>query len=168
MRPALKIVHLIGLALFLGSVFSHVVAAVLGGPPGSSDFLPARAEIVAATRALTLPGLGLAVLSGVGMALVSPGLRRQRWLWLHAGLAVLVALSSLALVAPAGRQALALASGDVGAPGLAAALLLERVGGSVNIVLAIALLAVGVIKPALRARGAARVGAQNGASRIRS
>ncbi len=107
MYRALKIAHLLGLALFLGSVFSHVVAAALGGAPGSPEFLPARAEIAAATRALTLPGLGLAVLSGVGMALVAPGLRRQRWLWLHAALAGLVVASSVALVAPAGRQALA-------------------------------------------------------------
>ena len=165
MHRALKIVHLIGLALFLGSIFGHVVAAVLGGPPGSPGFLPARAEIVAATRALTLPGLGLAVLSGLGMAIVSPGLRRQRWLWLHAGLALLVVVSSLALLAPAGRRALAAAEGlGAGAPDLASALLVERVAGGVNIVLAIALLVVGVIKPALRAR----IGAGNGEQRIRS
>lgn len=168
MHRALKIAHLIGLALFLGSVFGHVVAAILGGPPGSPGFLPACTEIVAATRALTLPGLGLAVLSGLGMAIVSPGLRRQRWLWLHAGLALLVVVSSLALLAPAGRRALVaaqpLAAGGAGAPDLAAALLVERVAGAVNIVLAIALLAVGVIKPALRAR----IGAGNGEQRIRS
>lgn len=156
MHRALKILHLLGLALFLGSVFSHVVASVLGGPPGSPGFLPARAEIVAATRALTLPGLGLAVLSGFGMALLAPGFRRQRWFWLHVGLAALVVGSSLAWVAPAGRRALALAAGG-DASGLAAALLTERVAGSVNIALAIALLAVGVIKPALRARKEARL-----------
>jgi len=156
MRRILKIAHLIGLALFLGSVFSHVVASVLGGPPGSPGFLPARAEIVAATRALTLPGLGLAVLSGVGMAIVSPGLRRQRWFWLHVALAAAVVVSSLAFVAPAGQRALALATGAANAHDLAAALFVERVAGSVNIGLAIVLIAVGVIRPALRARIRAR------------
>jgi hypothetical protein len=164
MRRALKIAHLIGLALFLGSVFSHVVASVLGGPPGSQGFPPARAEIVAATRALTLPGLGLAVLSGLGMAIVSPGLRRQRWFWLHAALAVAVVVVTLALVAPAGRQALALAAGRADARDLAAALLVERVAGALNIALAIALLAVGVIRPALRAR----IGSGHVERRIRS
>jgi hypothetical protein len=156
MYRALKIAHLLGLALFLGSIFSHVVAAALGGAPGSPGFLPAREEIDAATRALTLPGLGLAALSGLGMALVAPGLRRQRWLWLHAALAGLVVVSSLALVAPAGRQALAgaeaFAAGGAGAAELAGALALERVAGAINIALAIALLAVGVIRPSLRAR----------------
>ena len=164
MHRILKVVHLIGRALFLGSVFSHVVASVVGGPPGSPGFLPARAEIVAATRALTLPGLGLAVLSGLGMAIVSPGFRRQRWFWLHAALAGLVVASSLAWVAPAGRRALALATSGEGAADLASALLIERVAGSVNIALAIALLVVGVIRPALRAR----IGASNVERRIRS
>src|SRR5580658_201652 len=107
MYRTLKVLHLLGLALFLGSVFSHVVAGVLGGPPGSAAFVTARVEIVAATRALTLPGLGLAVISGLGMAALSPGLRRQRWLGLHAALALVIVALGVGLVAPAGRAALA-------------------------------------------------------------
>ena len=164
MHRAFKIAHLLGLALFLGSVFGHVVAAVLGGPPGAPGFLAARAEIVAATATLTLPGLGPAVLSGIGMLVVSPGFRRQRWVWLHAGLAGLVVVSSVALVAPAGRRALALAIGGAPAPDLMSALLTERVAGSLNIALAIALLAVAVIRPALRKR----MGTANGERRVRS
>jgi len=59
MYRTLKIAHLLGLAMFLGSVLSHVVVAALGGQPGAPGFLAARLEIAAATRALTLPGLGL-------------------------------------------------------------------------------------------------------------
>ena len=35
----LKILHLIGLSLFLGSIFGHIVASVLGGAPqAGNDF----------------------------------------------------------------------------------------------------------------------------------
>jgi len=88
------------------------------------------------------------------MALIAPSLRRQRWLWLHATLAGLIIASSVALVAPAGRQALegaeALSRGGAADPWLAAALRVERVAGAINILLAIALVAIGVIKPSLR------------------
>ena len=45
----LKILHLIGLSLFLGSIFGHIVASVLGGAPqagSESAFLASRRKQV--------------------------------------------------------------------------------------------------------------------------
>ena len=66
----LKILHLIGLSLFLGSIFGHIVASVLGGAPEAGNeaaFLNSRVHITAATRYLTMPGLLLTLATGVGM-----------------------------------------------------------------------------------------------------
>jgi len=43
---SLKVLHLMGLVLFLGSIFGHIVAGILGGGPVSGDrFLGAREQI---------------------------------------------------------------------------------------------------------------------------
>ena len=43
---SLKVLHLMGLVLFLGSIFGHIVAGSLGGGPVSGDrFLAAREPI---------------------------------------------------------------------------------------------------------------------------
>jgi hypothetical protein len=152
MHRTLKIAHILGLTLFLGSVFGHIVAGATGGPPGAPGFLQAREEIATATRLLTLPGLALAMSTGLAMALRTPSLLRQRWLRLHAALGALVVASSLLLAAPAGRQALEMAQAGETADRIARTLLTEHVAGALNIALALAILALGVIRPALRRR----------------
>jgi hypothetical protein len=139
-----KILHLLGLALFLGSIFAHIVAGQIGGGPGSAHFAFARAEISAATRALTMPGLLLALLSGLWMAVLtrlSP--LRQPWLAFHAGLALVVLAIAATLVIPAGKTLLA----GGGLDEMVAALTVEQVAGAINIALTLALAAIGVFKP---------------------
>lgn len=82
----LKILHLIGLSLFLGSIFSHIVASVLGGAPQAGNeaaFLASRVHITAATRYLTMPSLLLTLATGMGMWLQSWSLKRDVWLRVH-------------------------------------------------------------------------------------
>jgi hypothetical protein len=150
-----KLLHLLGLALFLGSVLGHIVTAVTGGTIGSADFLAAREQIDAATRTLTLPGLGLMILSGLGLAWSSP--RRPAWMGLHAGLSVVVIALTALVVVPAGREILAgaqaIARGDGGSTAIAAALATEHRGGSANLVLTLLVVTLGVYKPALRVFG---------------
>jgi hypothetical protein len=153
MRRILKIGHIFGLTLFLGSIFGHIVAGALGGPPGAPGFLAAREEIETATRFLTLPGLALAMLTGAAMVQQTPAWLRQRWIWLHAGLAALVVASSVLLVIPAGGRALQMAQAGAAAQDVAATLLVEHVAGAVNIALAVAILAIGVVRPVLRRTG---------------
>ena len=96
---SLKVLHLMGLVLFLGSIFGHIVAGILGGGPVSGDrFLAAREHIAAATQFLTVPGLGLLLLSVVGLWLMGWSLKNSRWLGVHMGLAVMVTLIAFGIL----------------------------------------------------------------------
>jgi hypothetical protein len=156
-----KMLHLLGFALFLGSVFGHIATGVLAGPAGGSPgFIAARENIQALTSALTLPGVGLALLSGLGMTIaarINP--LRARWLALHGTLALAIVVLTVSVVAPAGRRvlagALAARSGAATLSGLQADLLAEHVFGSVNVALALAALAAAVLRPRLARRKSA-------------
>lgn len=96
---SLKVLHLMGLVLFLGSIFGHIVAGSLGGGPVSGDrFLAAREHIAAATQFLTVPGLVLVLASGVGLWLMGWSLKNSRWLGVHMGLAVMVTLIAFGIL----------------------------------------------------------------------
>lgn len=160
MYRILKTLHLIGLALFFGSIAGHVVAAVHAGTPGSPTFLFAREEIVTATRALTLPGLALALVSGVGMILATRlALLRQRWLIAHGIVGVVIAVIAAGVLAPAGRHALALTfdlatdTSEATAYRLGEVLHTESVAGGINILLTIAVILLAIFKPRLNRRG---------------
>ena len=93
---SLKVLHLMGLVLFLGSIFGHIVAGILGGGPVSGGrFLAAREHIAAATQFLTLPGLALVLASGVGLWLMGWSLKNRRWLCVQMGPAVMVTLDAV-------------------------------------------------------------------------
>lgn len=148
-----KMLHLVGIVMFLGSIFGHVATSVLGGPPGGSpEFVAARENISALTRALTLPGLGLAVIAGLAMALIARlDPLRVRWLGLHGALGLVIVMLTATIVVPAGRHLREAAlSARAGAPSLPAIqndLLLENVFGSVNIALALIAMAVTIWRP---------------------
>lgn len=71
MYRVLKFLHLLGLTMFLGSIFGHIVVSVLGGAPDSPFFLFARQNVTMATQIVTVPGLGMAIISGLGMVVAS-------------------------------------------------------------------------------------------------
>lgn len=155
LRKSFKILHFIGLALFLGSVFGHVATSALGGPPGGSPaFVAARENISALTSLLTLPGLGLTVASGLALALagrINP--IRVRWLALHGAFAVAVVVLTAVFVAPAGRRvlegALRLNSGGASLADIQSGLASEHMFGALNIVLSLLAIGVAVWKPRL-------------------
>lgn len=158
MTKTLKVLHLLGLALLLGSIFGHIVAGARhGGVAGSPELLFARQTIADATRMLTLPGLALAIASGIALALRGGrGLAGRRWLIVHAGLAVAVLALAATLIVPAGNAMLRLAAeavaGGALGPDYAAAARTERMVGAFNVVLILLVVAIGVAKPALRWR----------------
>lgn len=154
MYKLIKILHLLGLTLFLGSIFGHIVESGLGGEIGSAGFLAAREAISAATRALTLPGLGLAIATGLALALMSKV--KRGWMAAHGGLALAVAVITAVFVVPAGNRAEsaaeAIARGEAVPADAGAALVIERAAGTVSVILTIAIVSLGVIKPALTRR----------------
>ncbi len=155
MYRILKVCHLIGLTLFLGSILGHIAASAAAGEPGSAGFLYAREQIAFATRVLTLPGLFLAVASGIALARVSrQSPLRVRWLAAKVVLTVAIAINSVVFVAPAGARVLA---GTValsrGEPVALAQIVrdhnVETAAGAANIVMILAIVLLGVIKPRL-------------------
>ena len=163
MYKIVKGIHLIALTLFLGSIFGHIVAGISGGAPGTEGFLFAREQIALATRFLTLPGLVLAVVSGIALvrlSRLSPA--RAHWIVPHAGLTILVIVIAATFVVPAGARLLAGALTLLNhEPGTTAAALvadkhIEDIAGTINVLLTLVIVSLGVGKPvlALRARDA--------------
>jgi uncharacterized membrane protein len=155
---AAKTFHLLGIAAFLGSVFAHIAVSVLPGATSDPQtILVVRRAIEGATRFVTLPGLVLAIGSGIALTwLGRRDVRRNRWLAVHQIIGVLVAINAFLILAPTGREALALAEaayaqGASLAPALTVAAR-EAQFGPINVVLTILTVALAVFRPRLGAR----------------
>ncbi len=156
MYRSLKFIHILGLTLFLGSVFGHIVAGVLGGAPDSASFVFARQEVATATWVLTVPGLVLSILSGIGMIVVSgQSPVKTKWLVLHAGFAVAVAAIAALVIVPnlqdILQEAIALQKGLPGGSmeTIMAKKRIEGIAGGINVLLTLTIIFLGVWKPKL-------------------
>ncbi len=163
MFKLLKLLHLVGVAAFVGSVFGHIVSGLT--VPWSDDamaVLTARAGILDITNTVTLPGLAVAVATGFAMmALKRIDPRRAPWLAVHAGLGLLIVANALLLVVPAGRVMAAEAAklGGTAFDALAYldALKVEAIAGGVNLLMAVIAMALAIAKPAWRRYRASRL-----------
>jgi hypothetical protein len=153
MYKAFKTLHIIGMALFLGSIFAHIAAGrVPGAETEPNAMVFTRQTIDLATRYVTLPGLGLAIVSGILMMLRAPaGALKRRWQLAHLALAVLIAAVTLIVMIPVGREilatALAISAGGKSVDAFSAVALPEHIWGAVNILLILIAVAIGAAKP---------------------
>ena len=156
MLKALKAIHIVGVALFPGSIFAHIATgrtpAALTDPAAT---LFSRQAIDLATRYVTVPGLAIAIVSGILMAAIGyPGFFKRGWLVLHAAAAAIIVVITITVMLPAGRDILtaaaALASGAGAREAFDATAMREHSFGAANIVLALAAIALGAVKPRLR------------------
>ena len=150
-----KALHLLGLAMFLGSILGHVS---IGFVPRAKDqaqaMLFGRQAIEIATWSLTIPGLALLAMTGLFMTLYGKlGFGRRRSLTAHQIIGALILLNAALILVPVGGDLLDVASkiiqgsGSIEAfAGLAGR---ERMFGAANLVLALATMFVAVLKPAL-------------------
>ncbi len=150
MQKTLKYLHLLGLVLFLGSIFTYVLVSMLVKDGSLADLVFGRQIIRAGTWYLTLPGMWLAVLTGLLMAARGNKKFRERWLTFKGVLALIIVLNAHALIIPTTGDALSWAKeslirGKV-LPEYAAAYLREAIAGTVNVVLILAAMAAGVWK----------------------
>lgn len=150
MQKTLKYLHLLGLVLFLGSIFTYVLISMLVKSGSLEDLVFGRQIIRTGTLYLTLPGMWLAVLTGLLMAERGKGILRERWLTLKGVLALIVVLNAHLLIVPATGDALAwakesLVRGKV-LPEYTAAYFRESVAGAFNVLLILAAMAGGVWK----------------------
>ncbi len=167
MHKALRIIHFLGLAAFLGSVFGHILLGRLVDPVAEpSVFVDLMWAKHASTAWLTVPGLVVTMLSGLGLVATRPALLRHRWLPLKIGLAFMVAANGSLLLEPLGQgiteaaqQVAALhgtADGEVALTRLAVLTQRESLLGAANLLLVLVILTLGVVRPRLRANPADR------------
>lgn len=150
-----KALHVIGLAMFLGSILGHVT---IGFVPGAKDqahaMLFGRQAIEIATWSLTIPGLVLLAVTGLFMTVRGGlGFGRRRWLTVHQIIAALILLNAALVLVPVGSDLLDVASkiveGTASMEDFLARAGRERMFGAANVVLALATIFVAVLKPAL-------------------
>ena len=149
MSHVLRIVHLIAVCVFVGSIPAHIVLGAAIDPAADpAAFAAFHQAKLLLTVSLTGAGIAAAVASGVLLALARRQLFRRGWLWAKIGLVTVVALNGGVVLTPLAAEMAALAAG----PGPLAAEFAdlaarEAVAGSVNQVLLLAVVALAVIKP---------------------
>lgn len=151
MRSIPRLVHMLGLAAFAGTVFVHILIVSVADPAEPQAYAGLMAFKDTTTKVLLIPGVALLGLSGMAMLRRLP---RPLPLWLKVKLALVpvIAVNGLFVLLPVGMEiAKAAAAGPV-PPHL---LLREAIAGTLNLVLILAVVALSALRPAF-GRGASR------------
>ena len=148
MLKGARLLHHLGLALFLGSILTFAVASGVPRSGDLADLFLARRIISAGTNVLTLPGLALLLMSGLGMVSLDRGRVKQTWVRVMLVAASVVVANAALVVLPAVASATALAASSAQAgrlvEGYQRAYLIESVAGGINIVLTLVAAIAGV------------------------
>ncbi|GJL57057.1 MAG: hypothetical protein NPIRA02_41890 [Nitrospirales bacterium] len=156
MKPLTRILHFVGLAVFVGSIFGHILLGKLGDPEQDlGEFAVLMQAKYSNTLFLTTPGLLLVVITGVGLMRqegTSP--RKVRWLAAKVILVGLTALNGVFLLTPLSEEMAAIAGEAVHAgrlsPEFWALKIQEDIFGALNMALILLTMSLVVIKPALK------------------
>ena len=146
-----RVMHIVGVAMFFGSVLAHVTAGLIpGAAENPAIMLAARQAITLANWYVTIPGLILAIASGALMV-ANAGYIKRRALVMH--IAAAAAIAAIVLI-PASLElqaaAKAVGGGTMTPKAFADAATSEHLFGTINIVLALAAIALGAALPSLR------------------
>jgi len=157
MRYTMRLLHVLGLTLFLGSILTYAIASGLAAS-AVGDVAFTRRLVEAGVRYLTLPGLGVIIVSGAGLAAGRFRPRENRWLGIKLVVTGAIVANAVLFILPAARQASGLAAASVAAggqllAGYAEAYAIETVAGAVNIGLALLAAVFGIVRPSLRRSG---------------
>lgn len=150
----LRVMHIVGMAMFFGSILSHVAATLI---PGASDapqvMLAVRQAIVLANWYVTLPGLFIAFVSGALM-IATRGYERRPALGVHIVAAIAIAVVAATVLIPAAihleTAAKAIAIGSMTKDAVARLATREHLFGATNIFLALVAIIVGATLPDIR------------------
>lgn len=151
-----RFAHIVGVAMFFGSILGHVATTLIPGAAESAPaMLAARQAIVLANLYVTIPGLTIAVISGALMVATSK-YQKGLALPLHIGLGVAVAVIAAVVLIPVAFEleaaATSVSNGTMTQAGLAQAAAREEMFGALNILLAFVAIAGGVAASLLRQR----------------
>lgn len=147
MTPFLKVSHVLGLAVLIGSILGHIVLAQTAAPTDAS-YAWAQAAKHQSTLLLTLPGLAIIGLSGL-LLTVRRGLVRRRWLQVKVALVALVGLNGALILSPLGAELAARAAAGAPAEVLLDLSAREALFGAVNLTLIVVVVALAIIRPRL-------------------
>ncbi len=146
----IKAFHVLGAVLFFGSILGHAITGLAANVQDSAQTqLVARQIIDVATWYLTLPGLALLVLTGIGLVVMRE--RPIRLMGPHLFLAALILVNAIFFLFPIAQAILGIANDLAAGTGSDSELRLlegrEAIFGAINILLCILATVVGVIKP---------------------
>ena len=145
-----KALHIIGVVLFFGSILDHAITGLAEGLHGNAQaVLVARQIVDVATWYLTLPGLVLVTLTGIGLVVMRE--RPLPNLVPHLFIAALILVNAIFILLPTGQAilgaAIELAAGSGNDSELTTLLGREAMFGAINILLCISAVFFGVLKP---------------------
>jgi len=149
----IKLAHFLSLIGFVGGLAASLVLADFAdsAPPGVLAAL--RMSIATVGETLVVPSLVTLVITGMLLVVARPHLIHARWVWAKALVTLAIAGIALAVVQPAVTRAAVLAAeGSLGSPSLGAmthAFSAERIGGAINLALALVAIALAVWRPRL-------------------
>jgi hypothetical protein len=149
MHQTLKLVHIFGLIIFLGSIFTFILISVLGKSAGLELVAYGRKIISTGTYTLTLVGMWMIAISGICMGYKGCN-AKKRFLQIKLLLAALIMLNAYLFIVPAMNTATELATKSLLLgkliPEYSGAYLRESIFGALNIILVTAAAVVGVWK----------------------
>ncbi len=115
MNAFLKVGHLVGLVMFLGSIFGHIVLSNLADPKADlAGFAVLMQAKYMNLLLLTAPGLVLMLLTGIPLMLrrgMTPN--KFRWMGIKLALVTLIALNAAFILTPLSRDMAIVARGAV-------------------------------------------------------
>ncbi|OGP68853.1 MAG: hypothetical protein A2W27_00070 [Deltaproteobacteria bacterium RBG_16_44_11] len=149
MLRGLKLAHVGGLVMFLGSILTFIVISTLIEGASLENIAFGRKIISAGTNVLTLPGMWVLAITGVLMGYKRYGLK-QRFFQLKLLLIMLVIINGYFFVVPLVTAATeiavrSLAQGQL-LPEYKTAYMRESIFGTVNILIIVAAAVIGVWK----------------------
>ncbi len=155
MLKKLRVIHILGIVMFFGSIIAHTVASIFASTSDDTQILYIVRQVMQAeTKFVLIPGLFLFLFSGIAMIKVNKvGLKKSRWLMLHAVIGLLVVLNAFFILLPAGRELLELshqvAGGGLSIEAIQAAKKTESLFGGINLIFCLILIVLGITKPKL-------------------
>ncbi|HYD32836.1 MAG TPA: DUF2269 family protein [Azospirillaceae bacterium] len=156
MRAMLRLLHLIGLAAFLGSILVHILLGEVVDPAHDlAGYALAMKIKYLATLILTLPGLALMILTGTVMAWRQRlTLLTAKWLGAKLVLVILIALNGAAVLTPLGAETARLAAEGVLSGALPATFTevkqKEDIAGALNLLMIVAVSTLALVRPGTR------------------
>lgn len=140
MKKTLKVIHLVAVSCFLGSIVTYIMFGILAGKePVALHFN--RVWVNSSTTYLTISAMWVAGITGLLMS----GIPRANWLKAKLLGFVVIVANTYMLVGPAVTQSLQHV--DAGGDKFASAVRQEAIFGGVNLVLIVLLITLSVAKP---------------------